>query len=105
MQQLYLVDQPIILFLELIIMEILQVHSRLSGLEDIFFDEVSTLSCHDLYKISLYLGQALNRPEEPFGGLSRIFAGDFAQLPPPFGGENSSLYSCVVGAIENDTKS
>ena len=81
-----------------------QVRSRLSGVEYIFFDEVSMLSCHDLYKISLRLGQALNRPEEPFGGLSMIFAGDFAQLPPPFGGENSSLYSRVIGAIENDIK-
>jgi hypothetical protein len=28
-----------------------------------------------------------------------VFSGDFAQLPPVVGGENSSLYSHTIGAI------
>ncbi|KAF8882796.1 hypothetical protein BD779DRAFT_1381589, partial [Infundibulicybe gibba] len=34
----------------------------------------------------------------PFGGLSMIFAGDFAQLPPAIGQEHASLYSRTVGS-------
>jgi len=33
-----------------------------------------------------------------------IFAGDFAQLAPPFGSENVSLYSHVIGAISDRGK-
>ena len=39
----------------------------------------------------------MTNPDSPFGGLNMIFSGDFAQLPPPIGGENSSLYSWTVG--------
>ena len=61
----------------------------------IFIDEVSMLSCMDLYKISAQL--AMLRPEnqeDPFGGINMIFAGDFAQLPPV--GASASLYSHIV---------
>ena len=39
----------------------------------------------------------MNNSDCPFGGLNMIFSGDFAQLPPPIGGENAALYSCTVG--------
>ena len=60
-------------------------------------DEFSMLSCHDMYRISAQLCKVMNEPSIPFGGLNMLFAGDFAQLPPPVGGENISLYSRTVG--------
>jgi hypothetical protein len=73
---------------------IAQVRNRLEGVDYIFLDEVSMLSCHDMYKISAQLAKATNKHEEPFGGLNMIFAGDFAQLQPVNG---VSLYSGSVG--------
>jgi hypothetical protein len=58
-----------------------KVRTRLDGVDDIFLDEVSMLSCHDLYNISAQLAKAFNEPNEPFGGLNIIFSGDFSQLP------------------------
>jgi hypothetical protein len=69
---------------------IAQVKSKLEGVDYIFIDEVSMLSCHDLYKISAQLAKALNMSEIPFGGINIIFAGDFAQLPPVGG---TALYN------------
>ncbi|KAJ7120526.1 hypothetical protein C8R43DRAFT_883718, partial [Mycena crocata] len=40
-----------------------------------------------MYQISYRLSTALNCPDEAFGGMNMIFAGDFAQLPP-VGGES-----------------
>src|SRR5215471_18389348 len=71
------------------------IQSRLRGVDYIFFDEVSMLSCHDLYKISAQLAKAFNLHEVPFGGINIIFAGDFAQLPPAM--NVPSLYSGKVG--------
>jgi hypothetical protein len=82
-----------------------QVQARLIGVDYIFLDEVSMLSCHDMYRISRQLALALNKAEEPFGGLSMLFAGDFAQLPPVVGGENSSLYSRTIGSIASHQRS
>jgi hypothetical protein len=76
-----------------------QVRNRLIGVNYIFLDEVSMLSCHDLYRISCQLSLALNILDQPFGGINMLFAGDFAQLPPVVGGENSALYSQKVGLI------
>ena len=45
-----------------------QVCSRLDGVDYVFLDEVSMLSCIDMYKISEKLAKALNRPEKAFGG-------------------------------------
>jgi hypothetical protein len=73
---------------------IAQVRTRLEGIDYIFIDEVSMLSCHDLYKISSQLAKAFNVIDLPFGGMNMIFAGDFAQLPPVGG---ASLYSGSVG--------
>jgi hypothetical protein len=70
------------------------VKARLDGIDYIFLDEVSMLSCHDLYKISAQMAKARNTTDVPFGGINMIFAGDFAQLPP-VGGD--SLYAGSVG--------
>lgn len=61
---------------------ICKVRERLRGGEYIFLDEVSMVSCASLYAISERLARALNEPNEAFGGMNMIFAGDFAQLPP-----------------------
>ncbi|KAF5348958.1 hypothetical protein D9758_014201 [Tetrapyrgos nigripes] len=79
-----------------------QICSRLSGVDYVFLDEVSMLSCKDMYKISAKIASALNRPLLPFGGMNMIFAGDFAQLPPAMGGENVSLYSHTIGTSSSD---
>jgi hypothetical protein len=76
---------------------LMQVRTRMLGVDYIFFDEVSMLSCHDMYKISAQLCKVMNKPTVPFGGLNMLFAGDFAQPPPPVGGEKVALYSRTVG--------
>ena len=70
-----------------------KVRTRLEGVDYVFLDEISMLSCHDLYKICTQLTKAFNEPNKPFGGINIVFAGDFAQLPPVGGGESISLYS------------
>ena len=77
--------------------QLAEVKQRLRGVDYIFMDEVSMLSCKDMYKISERLARVMNNTEEPFGGLNIIFAGDFAQLPPAIGQEHASLYSRTVG--------
>ena len=74
-----------------------QIRTQLEGIDYVFFDEVSMLSAHDLYKISAQLCRVLNKPDVPFGGMNMIFAGDFGQLPPPMGAEGVSLYSRAIG--------
>lgn len=59
-----------------------QVKDKLQGVEYIFEDEVSMVSCKDMYNISQRLGLSQAKSELPFGGFNMIFAGDFAQLPP-----------------------
>ncbi|KAJ3537079.1 hypothetical protein NMY22_g5748 [Coprinellus aureogranulatus] len=68
------------------------VKARLTGVDYVFFDEVSMLSAHQLYKISARLCLVRNNHEQCFGGLNMILAGDFAQLPPVVGGEAIALY-------------
>ncbi|KIL57946.1 hypothetical protein M378DRAFT_15905 [Amanita muscaria Koide BX008] len=82
-----------------------QVRTRLQGVDYVFLDEVSMLSCHDLYRISSQLSRVLNKLDQPFGGINIIFAGDFAQLPPPMGGEHVSLYSRTVGRLATSLRS
>lgn len=77
--------------------QLAQVKSRLEGVKYIFLDEVSMLSCSDMYRISARLAHITNSADLPFGGINMIFAGDFAQLPPAVGGEGASLYSRTVG--------
>ena len=77
--------------------QLAQVKERLEGVQYIFLDEVSMLSCRDMYLISARLARVMNNLDAPFGGLNMIFAGDFAQLPPVIGHEQASLYSRSVG--------
>ena len=72
-----------------------QIRARLDGVDYIFLDEVSMISCRDLYKISAQAAKARGVHDEPFGGINFIFAGDFAQLPPARSG--APLYSGSVG--------
>jgi hypothetical protein len=58
-----------------------EVRSRLQGLEYVFIDEVSMISCRDLFAISKRLSQVFNI-DSLFGNRNIIAAGDFAQLPP-----------------------
>ena len=53
------------------------VKEHLSRVEYVFFDEVLMLDCLNMYMISHQMCLALERPDEPFGGLNVIFAGDF----------------------------
>ncbi|KIK62224.1 hypothetical protein GYMLUDRAFT_58412 [Collybiopsis luxurians FD-317 M1] len=76
---------------------ITEVCSRLDGVEYLVVDEVSMLTCTDMYKISETLARIRSKHEDPFGGMNMIFSGDFAQLPPAIGGESVSLYSHRIG--------
>ena len=71
----------------------------------VFFDEVSMLSARDLYRINYQLAHTFNKSDVPFGGMSMVFCGDFAQLPPVPGGESMSLYSHTIGAIGTTLRS
>lgn len=73
-----------------------KIKSRLQGVDLIFLDEVSMLSCMDMYRICAQLAQVSARRDAPFGGLHVIVAGDFAQLPPVGRGQ-MPLYSPSVG--------
>ena len=78
-------------------MQLSQIKSRILGIQYIFLDEVSMLSCRDMYLISERLSRIFNNCDIPFGGMNMIFAGDFAQLAPAIGGEHTSLYSQTAG--------
>ncbi|OBZ74982.1 ATP-dependent DNA helicase PIF1 [Grifola frondosa] len=71
-----------------------KVRGRLERVDLIFIDEVSMISCGDLYKISAQISKSFNDPAHPFGGKSMIFAGDFAQLPPPV--VDNTLYTAAI---------
>lgn len=60
-----------------------EVKQRLQGVDYVFMDEVSMLSCKDIYRISERLAKVMNNVEEPFGGMNMNFAGDFAQGSNP----------------------
>ncbi|KAF8239960.1 hypothetical protein L208DRAFT_1556261 [Tricholoma matsutake] len=49
--------------------QLAQVKTKLQGVDYVFLDEVSMLSCRDIYLISAWLAQINNNPESPFGGL------------------------------------
>src|ERR1700676_5578950 len=74
-----------------------KVRTRLDGVDYMFLDDVSMLSCSDMYDINPQPAKAFNEPNEPFGGLNIYFSGDFSQLPPVGGGESVSLYSGSIG--------
>ncbi|KAI1792866.1 P-loop containing nucleoside triphosphate hydrolase protein, partial [Ganoderma leucocontextum] len=52
------------------------------GVEYLFIDEISMVGCRLLAQISEALSDAKGITDKPFGGISIIAAGDFAQLPP-----------------------
>ncbi len=81
-----------------------EVKGRMDGVEYVFFDEVSMLSCSDLYKISARLAMCTNNADLMFGGMNMIFAGDFAQLPPVIGSENAALYRLDNGMYATNKK-
>ena len=83
---------------------LIQARAHLAGAEYVFLDEVSMLSCHELFCLSLRMIQITSDDNSVFGGFNMICAGDFAQLPPPMGREASSLYSRKIGAQSNITK-
>ena len=74
-----------------------QIKSKLVGVEYVFLDEISMLSCRDMYLISEWLSRLMNNLDTPFGGMNMIFASNFAQLPPVIGQEHASLYSHTIG--------
>ena len=47
-----------------------KVRTRLNGADYMFLDEVSMISCHDLYNISAQLVKTFNEPNKPFSGLN-----------------------------------
>jgi len=51
------------------------------GVDYLFIDEVSMIGCKMLHNVSGALTEAKGKTTT-FGGVSIIFAGDFAQLPP-----------------------
>jgi len=79
-----------------------QIQSCLDGVDYIFLDEVSMVSCSDFYYISSQLAKVYNQYDVPFGGVNMIFAGDFAQLAPV---NAQPLYSGSVGTSINSSVS
>ena len=73
-----------------------EVKECLNGMDYIFLDEVSMLSCHDLHNIRKHLCMLINN-DKVFSGMNFVFARDFAQLPSVIGGEHASLYSLSAG--------
>ena len=74
---------------DILMAKLAEVKEHLNGMLYIFLDEVSMLLCGNLHKIHQCLCTIMNN-DQLFGGLNLIFAGDFAQLPPAFGGEHAS---------------
>ncbi|RXW13797.1 hypothetical protein EST38_g12057 [Candolleomyces aberdarensis] len=71
---------------------------RMFGVVYVFLDEISMVSCQDFYLIDLRLKDITKVHDLPFGGLSMIVAGDFAQLPPAKG---VPLYSGEVAKTQS----
>ncbi|KAF5314576.1 hypothetical protein D9611_007202 [Ephemerocybe angulata] len=74
-----------------------EARSRMRGVEYIFLDEISMVSCQDLFLIDGRLKDITRMDDSPFGGINMIVAGDFAQLPPAKG---HSLYSGEVSRTQ-----
>lgn len=72
-----------------------KVRERLEFVDVLFLDEISMVSCTDLYKICSQMCKAMNNDDLPFGGKHVMVAGDFGQLPPAVNVRNS-LYSDKV---------
>ena len=71
-----------------------KIRARLVGIDYVFLDEVSMLSCCDVYCLSRQIIWITGDKQSAFGSLNIIFAGDLAQLSPPkVGRGDASLYS------------
>jgi ATP-dependent DNA helicase PIF1 len=70
------------------------VNEWIQGVEYIFLDKVSMVSCNDLQVLASQAAEARNIYDAEFGRLNVILAGDFGQLPPTRG---SALYDSKVG--------
>lgn len=70
-----------------------EARSKMKGVDYIFLDEISMVSCQDLYLIDCQLKEITLLDDLPFGGMNMVVAGDFAQLPPAKG---QTLYSGQV---------
>lgn len=55
---------------------------RLIKCHTIILDEISMVSSHVLLTISKLVSYLRHAVDRPFGGVQRIFCGDFHQLPP-----------------------
>lgn len=75
---------------------IFDLKEKMRCIKYVLIDEVSMISCRDLYNISHKLAIATGRSTVPFGGVNMIFAGDFGQLKPVGG---SSLYDESIGTV------
>jgi PIF1-like helicase len=79
------------------------IRARIEHVEYVFLDEISMVDCGSLYTISAQMCMALQIEDKAFGGKNMIFAGDFAQLPPP--GVCPPLYSHNVSTVLHTTNS
>lgn len=75
--------------------QLTDLRDSLKDVDIIFIDEVSMVSCYDLYRISFQLSAAFGSPTEAFGKKHVVLAGDFGQLAPA-GRNATSLYSSRI---------
>jgi hypothetical protein len=75
-----------------------EARKRMRGVDYIFIDEISMVACQDFYLIDSRLKDITTVEDVPFGGVSMIVAGDFAQLPPAKG---LALYSGAVSTNQD----
>ncbi|KAJ3482287.1 hypothetical protein NLI96_g7082 [Meripilus lineatus] len=73
-----------------------RLRKRLEHVDLFFLDEMSMISCRELYAISRRLSLIFGNTHLSFGGKTMILAGDFAQLPP-ISKNGPPLYSTKVG--------
>jgi len=71
------------------------IRARIEQVEYVFLEEISMVDCGSLYTISAQMCMALQIDHKAFGGKNMIFAGDFAQLPPPWCEPSSVQSQCI----------
>lgn len=69
-----------------------ELKDKFANIDIIFVDEVSMLSCEDMFRITHHLSEAFHTPIESFGGKHVVLAGDFGQLKPA-APSSTTLYS------------
>lgn len=72
-----------------------ELKDKFAFIDVIFVDEVSMLSCEDMFRITHHLSEAFHTDIESFGGKHVVLAGDFGQLKPA-GKFATPLYSNSV---------